>query len=554
MSGWLARTVPLSCWTGSEIMLNQIRAILWAQWRSFRNYFPRSNKGSAFFSSVLAAGWYAIFVYLASLAAYLLARPEELESLRKILPGALLLCLLYWQLVPVLMASLGSSLEIKKLLVYPVPAGQLFGLEVVLRISTGIEMCLVIAGAIVGLLINPKVPLWAPVSLAIFVAFNLFVSAGVRDLLVRLLARRRVREIVVFLLVLIAALPQLLLFSGSEGRVRRFFAAEPSAWWPWTATAQLTLGKFSIAAASTLLAWTAAGYFFGRWQFDRGLRFDSAAAAAQSSSARQRASRLDWFFRIPTLLFPDPLGALIEKELRFLSRAPRFRLVFVMGFSFGLLIWAPMAFGRAGFRHSLLGDNYLTFVAVYALLLLSDALFWNCFGFDRAAVQIYFSAPVSMTTVLFGKNLAAGFVVILEILAISLVCAVLRLPLGAAQIAETFAVAGVLSLFLLAIGNLSSLYNPRPVNPAKSFRTATSGRTQALLMLAFPISLIPVAMAYLARYAFHTELAFFAVLLVAAMLGVLLYRFATESAVKAAGERKEQLIAALGVGEGPIES
>ena len=41
------------------------------------------------------------------------------------------------------------------------------------------------------------------------------------------------------------------------------------------------------------------------------------------------------------------MEAQLEKELRFLSRAPRFRLVFMMGFSFGLLIWAPMAFGRA---------------------------------------------------------------------------------------------------------------------------------------------------------------------------------------------------------------
>jgi ABC-2 type transport system permease protein len=111
-----------------------------------------------------------------------------------------------------------------------------------------------------------------------------------------------------------------------------------------------------------------------------------------------------------------------------------------------------------------------------------------------------------------------------------------------------------LTLFLLAIGNMSSLYNPRSVNPAKSFRTAASGRTQALLMLAFPVSLIPVGLAYLARYAFHTELAFFGVLLVAATLGGLVYALAMESVVKAAGERKEQIITALSRGEGPIES
>lgn len=535
-------------------MLSQTRAIVWAQWRSFRNYFPRSNKTSLVFSSLLAGIWYAAFVYLAVIAGMLLSRPEELEPFRAILPEALFLCFLYWQIVPVLMASLGSSLEIRKLLVYPIPSTQLFRLEVLLRISTAVEMCLLMAGAMVGLILNPQVPYWAPLSVLLFVVFNLFFSAGVRDLLVRLLARRRIREVVVFLLVLAAALPQVLLFNGSENHVRRFLGARPSEFWPWTATAQFALGNFSFRAAAVLISWTAAAYGFGRWQFERGLRFDSAAAGAQGASARSRQSRLEWLYRIPNFLFRDPLAALVEKELRFLSRAPRFRLVFLMGFSFGLLIWTPMAFGRAGFQHSLLGDNYLTFVVVYAMLLLSDSLVWNCFGFDRTAVQFYFSAPVSMTTVLFGKNLAAGLFILLEMLAIALVCAVLRLPLGFASIAEAFGVACVLTLFLLAIGNLSSLYNPRPVNPAKSFRTASSGRTQALLMLAFPVSLIPVAIAYLARYAFHTELAFFGVLVVAAGMGAILYRFGLESAVTAAAERKEQVISILGSGEGPIES
>jgi len=58
----------------------------------------------------------------------------------------------------------------------------------------------------------------------------------------------------------------------------------------------------------------------------------------------------------------------------------------------------------------------------------------------------------------------------------------------------------------------------------------------------------------LARYAFDTEAAFFAVLLVAAGLGGIVYAFSMESAVKAAGERKEQIISALSRGEGPIES
>jgi ABC-2 type transport system permease protein len=109
-------------------------------------------------------------------------------------------------------------------------------------------------------------------------------------------------------------------------------------------------------------------------------------------------------------------------------------------------------------------------------------------------------------------------------------------------------------MFLMAIGNLSSVYNPRSVNPTKSFRTASSGRTQAVLMLTFPLALTPVLLAYLARYAFDSEWAFFGVLLAGLMLGCVVYSYSMASAVKTAEQRKEQIITILGHGEGPIES
>jgi ABC-2 type transport system permease protein len=352
--------------------------------------------------------------------------------------------------------------------------------------------------------------------------------------------------------VLAAALPQVLVFSGFHSRISGFFSGHSSPFLPWTAAGQLAQGEFSWIAAGVLLAWTAASFVFGRWQFERGLNFDYGEAAAKGAPSGRKASRLEWFYRLPNVL-PDPMGALIEKELRFLSRSARFRLVFLMGFSFGFLIWFPMAFGRAASPHSFISDNYLTFVSVYALLLLSDALFWNCFGFDRSAAQVYFLVPVKLSTVLIGKNITAAFFVLLEICAVATVCALLRLPLTVLQILEAVTVAIVVTMFLLAIGNLSSIYSPRAVNPVKSFRTAAGGRMQAMLMLTFPVALSPVALAYLARYAFESEWAFFGVLLVGIILGVIVYWYAMGSALKAAGERKEQIITALSRGEGPIE-
>src|SRR5437667_6883675 len=165
-------------------MGKQVRAIVWAQWRTLRNYLPRSNKITFWLTGFFGLVWYGGFAFLALFTGILFSKSDELHFIHTVLPTALLICFLYWQLIPILMASMGSSLEIKKLLVYPIPRGKLFTLEVMLRISTGAEMLLLLIGAGVGLLLNRHIPKWGPLSLVFFVAFNLFCSAGVRDLLV----------------------------------------------------------------------------------------------------------------------------------------------------------------------------------------------------------------------------------------------------------------------------------------------------------------------------------------------------------------------------------
>jgi ABC-2 type transport system permease protein len=66
--------------------------------------------------------------------------------------------------------------------------------------------------------------------------------------------------------------------------------------------------------------------------------------------------------------------------------------------------------------------------------------------------------------------------------------------------------------------------------------------------------LMPVFLAYLARYAFNSEWAFIGVLLAGLMLGGVVYSYSMGSAVKVAELRKEQIMTVLGQGEGPIQS
>ena len=153
---------------------------------------------------------------------------------------------------------------------------------------------------------------------------------------------------------------------------------------------------------------------------------------------------------------------------------------------------------------------------------------------------------------LIGKNLSALLFILMEILAVTAVCAVLGMPLNPLKLAEAFAVAGVVSIFLLGAGNLMSVRQARGVNPDSSFRSGAAGRVQAVLLVVYPIAFVPAGLAYLARYAFSSEAAFFAVLALDAVVGMIVYRIALESAAKAAERGRESFIMALAAGDGPI--
>jgi ABC-2 type transport system permease protein len=255
--------------------------------------------------------------------------------------------------------------------------------------------------------------------------------------------------------------------------------------------------------------------------------------------------------RIPSVVLPDPLGALVEKELRTLIRTPRFRLVFIMGFSFGLIVWLPLALGRRE-GDSMLANNFLTVVSVYALTLLGQVSYWNAFGFDRAAAQVYFSLPVPISRTLAGKNIAAATFIFLEMAAVSTACLLLRFKLPPFKILEAFLVTPVVGLYLLALGNLSSIHYPRAMNPERVAQGGAASRFQALMFLLYPIAMLPVFLAYLARYAFGSQLIFYLMLAFAALLGGVIYWIAMDSAVSAAYRRRELLLTELSRSEGPV--
>jgi ABC-2 type transport system permease protein len=107
---------------------------------------------------------------------------------------------------------------------------------------------------------------------------------------------------------------------------------------------------------------------------------------------------------------------------------------------------------------------------------------------------------------------------------------------------------------MLALGNISSVQYPRALNPERVSQGGASSRFQALIMLLYPLALLPVLLAYLARYAFASDLAFYLVLGFAGVVGGALYWIAMESAVSTAIQHRERILHDLSTADGPIAS
>ena len=141
----------------------------------------------------------------------------------------------------------------------------------------------------------------------VFVAFNLLLASGARSLLERLLSKRKIRELLVFLIFMLWMVPRFLFVSGYRPAwLGRWSHAIDNAAWPWTAAAWAALGQAAIVSPLPPGLLDPARRLVRPLQFERNLRFDAVAAQAtpQSNGASRIASLVDRFYRFPAAALP----------------------------------------------------------------------------------------------------------------------------------------------------------------------------------------------------------------------------------------------------------
>jgi hypothetical protein len=508
------------------------------------------RRGGAVFSAITGLLFYGFWTLLAWGAASFFADPGNAAAFLPGLSSGLLFMTLYWQLAPVISAGFGASLDLRKLLAYPIPRGKLFTVEVLLRLTSCAEMLIILAGGVAGLLRNPLYGAKASVFILggalLFTLTNILCSTGARYMIERLFLRSRLKESLLLLLVVVGIAPQVFLFLDVRKSMLLGFAPS-QVFWPWAAIARLMLRQPIALSAGVSLLYLATAWLFGRWQFERSIRYDGASLRRSGRGIESRGIG-EAFFRLPSRMLRDPLAALVEKELRTLARISRFRMAYAMSCVFGLVLFLPLL--RDPDPASFFFRNALPLMALYGLMMMGPITYWNAFGFDRSAVQGYFCWPIRFRDALIAKNIAVAFLLMPQIVAISLVGRIARLPWSPATFLETLVVVLIASLYWFSVGNICSVRMPRAMDPTRMNQMAN--QVQALTIWTAPFLLFPVALAYWARAIFESELVFSGILLVAAVIGGIVYKVGLDSAVNTAGERREAILRQLERSDGPV--
>ena len=477
----------------------QYSALSRMRWSMFRNSL-RSNRGAM----ELGARSVTLIVYsLMGLGlgfglgagAYAMTVDNQLQ----ILPALFWVVFLLWQVMPITLASFQEQFDMGGVLRFPVGFEAFFLLHLIfglVDISTimGALSCL---GIWVGItLARPDLSAWTALALGIFAAFNILLVRAIFAWIDRWLAQRRTREIVgaIFFVALLSL--QLLnpafhqgdhpgnrgeFSSKTRQRNMRYLKLANSAqrWLPPGLAASAVehasrhrpveaieglgvVGLCALAAGGVLAARLRAEY-----------RGENLGEAPSRKKAERHTGK--WLIE-----GTGPIGAVIEKDLRVLTRA--------LPLLYGLLAPLLMVFVLSGLyrKGASVGGHPLPIALLISLayaMVGFTQLFYNNLGAEGPGIQILFLSPTPIRTVMLAKNL---FHAVLFIVDAVLVCLVASLRFSLPSPLVLVATAAWLLFALLvhvAAGNVFSLNMPYRINLGRMTRQRGSQASSLLSML-----------------------------------------------------------------------
>lgn len=477
--------------TKSTSLGRQVSLVILLRWQTFRNGL-RSQSEKMHMLGTVALGLLTTALTLGGsigigFGAFEIVGMQRWNFLSLMLWGIFL----FWQFVPILATQTNPGFDGRNLLRFPLR----FSAFLLMSTAYGLADPFALAGILwhvamgIGISIaRPDLKWWAALALTVSALMNLLFNRMMFSWLERLLAKRRTREIVTILFILVFVCIQFsgLILQRWGSEIRNALESSAGVWralppaLAGTALEHAAHGDSAAALATTALLAIYALAFGGLFAFRAHAQFtgedlgESAAptrrkavaprthipVAASATSSPQVSSAARPLFG----LVRPPVAAIFSKELKYLYRNSMLMmnvfmpLVLIVFFS----MTASMPSRHGG--RSVFGGFSNSFAypgAVAYLFLLIMNFCPNNLAYEGRGAERFYLAPIKFRDVMLAKNLFHGTLIGLEALLVLGVLTAMGHPPGLLIILTTWAALPFAALIHFGVGNWLSLQYPR---------------------------------------------------------------------------------------------
>jgi ABC-2 type transport system permease protein len=545
---------------GAVSRRTQLGAIAWLRWRLFINALRTTRGQLELLSRILVTILFSILAFGGAFGLAFLSYVSLSAGKPQMLSIFFWMIFAFWQVFPLMSAAFSSTTDSSDLLRFPLSYSSYF----LVRLAYGAFDPAVAIGSLwtLGIVVGvsaAKVALfpWATLAAVAFILFNIFLAQMIFAWVERWLARRRSREImgVLFILLMLCFQFAAPLAAHFEGRAQPGFKRFVDILVPIQQVFPPGLAADSILQAidpKFLTAFSSLALLAGytlviAYLLDvrltaqyRGENLSEVPAASSGGNAREL--RPGWGLSG----FSAPVAAVLEKEVRCLLRSGPMLFALIMPMVM-LVLFRVGAMDSARRQMPLFNrssDLAFPVAAAYGILALTN-LIYNNFGGDAAGIQFFYASPVRFRDIVLAKNLVhSGILAFEALLAWTAVAVLYRGPSLEVTIATIAALLFVAPINF-AVGNLLSIYSPRRVDYAKFGRQRAS-QLPALLSMAVQFSLVGIAAGafWLASSLGNFWMATL-LLLVLAGISFTIYRMILNRIDELAMEKRETMVAEL---------
>jgi ABC-2 type transport system permease protein len=451
----------------------QIGLVAGLRWRILRNQLRRKNTRLDLIGMIWAAIFASLLVVGLSFAFYWGAHSFLSGGHSAWMAWLFWAIFLFWQVVHIFMAGFGATFEFRTLLRFPLNLGAFYLIALAYGFADFAAIASVswlIAMTLGATAANPGVFPAMLLIVALFIWMNVTLERLLASWFERILARRRTREFLFGLFILLSVSLQFIrplverYQHGAPSTVLRFLPYL-SVFPPGLAGSAIAAGAghhldgfLQGAAGLFVYALFFSGLLWQRFAAQyRGEELSESAAPARAGA--RTISRRQTSPDALALLSPQ-VAALVRKDFRYLTRNGFVLVSLVMPPLLVLLFSSQFGSKHPWIPGGVSPDLFFPGMMGYLLLMLMMPAY-NCFAYEGRGIQTYFTAPLLFRDVFLGKNLVHAAVLVFEmLLSVTVLAMRIGLPsppaLVATLAAVVFAVTGQFS-----IANWTSLSFPR---------------------------------------------------------------------------------------------